>query len=114
MKKDKEFLELFIFGRVQGVYFRKTIKKYAEKLKIYGSIENLANGSVHVIVYAHRDLLEIFLNLCYKGSLFSQIEKIEIKYLSTYTKVFTKFTIIKKDSFLIDQVKSFTHLKKNI
>ena len=51
-------LYLIISGRVQGVGFRWFVQRVAEKLKLVGHAKNLFNGSVEVIAFGERGVLE--------------------------------------------------------
>ena len=48
-------------GRVQGVGFRYTTKDLAKGFDVYGSVKNLADGSVEMQVMGERDEVDDFL-----------------------------------------------------
>ena len=89
-------VELYVYGRVQGVYYRKTIQLYAQKNGITGFIENLENGSVHIIAQGIHTDVALFINLCQKGSLFSRVKKIQHFPMDTPQKKYKEFSIVKK------------------
>ncbi|XP_034097491.2 LOW QUALITY PROTEIN: acylphosphatase-2 [Drosophila albomicans] len=65
-----------IFGRVQGVYFRKHTLKKAKELGLNGWCMNTQNGTVKGILEGPQDLIsEMKLWLQHKGSPRSIIEK---------------------------------------
>jgi acylphosphatase len=47
-----------ITGKVQGVYFRHSTRKEAERLSIAGVARNLPDGSVEVIAQGARDAVD--------------------------------------------------------
>lgn len=47
-------LQIELFGIVQGVCLRETIRKAASQLGLRGSVENRQNGSVLIILDGHR------------------------------------------------------------
>ena len=47
-----------IFGKVQGVFFRDSTRREAQKLHIRGSARNLADGSVEVVAQGGADAME--------------------------------------------------------
>lgn len=49
-------------GKVQGVGFRYTVWRHAERLQICGTAENLADGSVEIYAQGTRDAVEAFLS----------------------------------------------------
>ena len=108
----EQCLNIYIFGRVQGVFYQKTIQKYAKKLSITGYIENNDNGSVYIRAYGSRKILKKILKLCKKGSLFSRVENLHIQWSNTIKNKSTSFIIIKHYSFLRDQINNFCNLIK--
>ncbi|QLB12905.1 acylphosphatase [Bisgaardia hudsonensis] len=56
-----EISKIFIiYGRVQGVGFRYFTWKEAIRLGIKGSVKNLSDGSVQVIVQGNKDNIDLF------------------------------------------------------
>ena len=53
-------LQIFYFGRVQGVGFRYTAKTVATGFEITGTIRNLPDGRVELIAEGSRAELEAF------------------------------------------------------
>lgn len=107
-------IELVVSGRVQGVYYRKTIQLYAQQNNINGFVENLKNGSVHIIASGTLQNLETFIQLCKKGSFFSRVKNIERIDHTTYPETYQAFSIRKTAAFLPDQVRSFSRLITDI
>jgi len=67
-----------VFGRVQGVWYRKYVMQIANTLGFVGYVKNLPNGSVEVVV--NLDLqteLESFVSKLYEGSTFSKVTDVE-------------------------------------
>ena len=58
---------LIIKGEVQGVFFRATAKKIADKLKVTGWIKNTAAGDVEALVTGSQEELNEFINWCKQG-----------------------------------------------
>jgi len=63
-----------VYGRVQGVGFRYFIYKLSEKLKFNGSVKNLSDGSVEIVIDSNRQ--EEILKEIKKGNFFSHVESI--------------------------------------
>ena len=70
-------LSLFVFGRVQGVFFRKTTQKMAIKFNITGWVRNRKDGSVEILAQGEKANLEKFRAWCEVGSSLSKVERIE-------------------------------------
>ncbi|EKD42726.1 MAG: Acylphosphatase [uncultured bacterium] len=60
-------LHLIISGRVQGVAFRAHTQKKAIEMGITGWVKNLPDGSVEVMSYGPKNILEKFLAWCHQG-----------------------------------------------
>ncbi|WP_024954640.1 acylphosphatase [Sulfurospirillum arcachonense] len=70
--------KFIIFGKVQGVWYRKYVMQIAKALGYVGYVKNLKDGSVEVVV--NLDLqseLESFISKLYEGSTFSKVTDIE-------------------------------------
>ena len=73
-------LSMIIFGRVQGVYFRKTTQKQALQQNITGWVRNRKEGTVEVLAQGSEDNLLALLKWCEKGPRFAKVERIEINW----------------------------------
>lgn len=60
-------VHLLIRGEVQGVFYRATAKKNADKLNITGWIKNTAEGDVEAVVSGGEKEIQEFINWCKKG-----------------------------------------------
>ena len=63
-----------VYGRVQGVGFRYFVYQLSEKLKFNGSVKNLSDGSVELVIDSGRQ--EEILKEIKKGNFFSHVENI--------------------------------------
>ena len=92
-----ELYRFIIFGRVQGVYYRKSISQAAMKKQIRGYAKNLPDGTVEVIAELIDDdiddNLEDFLKLLKKGSLLSHVEDISYDLIDDADLVYDGFEI---------------------
>ncbi len=43
-------MQVFVYGNVQGVGFREATHKKATVLNVYGTVQNLKDGSVEIVV----------------------------------------------------------------
>jgi len=70
---------LRISGRVQGVFFRESMRQRAEQLKVTGWVRNCANGTVEAI--AQGDAFEVgrLIEWAQRGPDSAQVEKVEIE-----------------------------------
>ena len=63
----KKHLNLVIFGKVQGVGYRYSLKLKAESLGITGYVMNQQDGSVFVMAQGETTAVENFVKWCYEG-----------------------------------------------
>lgn len=72
-------LDIKVFGRVQGVFFRAFAKEEAEKLGLTGFVANQDDGTVSMAVEGEEKDLEKFVDWCHQGPMLAKVEKVEVK-----------------------------------
>lgn len=72
-------LNIKIFGRVQGVFFRDSVRRKAEEWGIDGFVRNEPDGSVYIEAEGPEEPLEKLVNWCWEGSEMAKVEKVEIE-----------------------------------
>lgn len=85
-------LSMIIFGRVQGVYFRKLTQQQAQRLNITGWVRNRSEGSVEILAQGDEQYLISLLEWCRRGPRFAKVEQIEINWVEQ-TENFSSFEI---------------------
>src|SRR5690349_10975405 len=60
LKMERQRLHVFYSGRVQGVGFRYTVKSVARSFEVAGTVRNLPDGRVELIVEGQSAELEAF------------------------------------------------------
>lgn len=68
---------VFYEGRVQGVGFRWTTKNLARGYEVTGSVRNLPDGRVELLVSGEVDEVEAFLEAIAESDLKSLIKKVD-------------------------------------
>ena len=66
-----------VSGKVQGVFYRKSIKDMASLGHIQGYVKNLPNKKVEVVAYLWEDQVEDFETILKNGSPLSEVEDIQ-------------------------------------
>ena len=66
-----------IKGRVQGVFFRDSTRRVAERLLITGHAINLANGDVEVVCYGEDEALDELEQWLNEGPPMSRVAAVE-------------------------------------
>lgn len=85
-------LNIKIFGRVQGVFFRYSAKDVADSFGINGFIRNEADGTVYMEAEGEESGLDEFLKWCKQGPEMAIIEKVEFNF-SDSVQNFSGFNI---------------------
>ncbi len=88
-----ELYRFFIFGRVQGVFYRKFVSSAAMKRQFRGYVKNLADGSVEVVVELTDEDLEEFMRILKEGSPLSTVENISYEAIADGELVYDGFEI---------------------
>lgn len=71
-------LEIYISGKVQGVFFRANTRKKALQLGLNGTVENLPDGRVRIVVSGEKEELDVFKAWCHQGEPPAEVVKVEI------------------------------------
>ncbi|HLC37578.1 MAG TPA: acylphosphatase [Candidatus Nanoarchaeia archaeon] len=72
-------IHIFIYGHIQGVFFRANIKELALRLKINGWVRNTLDGAVEAVFEGEDKDIEKMLSYCNKGPVGSKVEKVNVK-----------------------------------
>lgn len=74
----KKAVRLYIYGIVQGVFFRAFIKEQAEKLSVKGYIRNKEDGNVEAWFEGDSGKVDEIVKKCKEGPPHSQIKRLDI------------------------------------
>lgn len=86
-------IQLKITGKVQGVFYRQSAKRYAEKLDLKGWIKNMDDGSVLSIIQGVDNNVEQFISWCKVGPEDAFVENVIIENIDHEN--FDKFQIVR-------------------
>lgn len=73
-----EWYKFIISGKVQGVFYRKSVSQAMMKNQYKGYIQNLSDSTVEVVAEILDDDLDTFMHILKEGSVLSSVE--DIKY----------------------------------
>ena len=65
-----------VFGRVQGVWFRKYTSDKAIELDLKGFVKNQLDGSVYIEATGEYEMVEALINWCHDGSPLSNVDDV--------------------------------------
>ena len=89
----KKSIQIKVYGKVQGVWYRASTQRKAEELQIFGFVRNEVDGSVYIEAEGEEIALEALVEWCKEGSPFSKVERLEINQIKT--QHFTDFKILR-------------------
>ena len=81
MDEDKiKEIEVFVSGRVQGVFFRQQTKEEALKLSLSGWVKNEEDGRVKIVAEGQKEKLEQFILWVKKGPPYAKVKEVVVKW----------------------------------
>ncbi|HEY8887098.1 MAG TPA: acylphosphatase [Gallionella sp.] len=72
-------LRLAIHGRVQGVFFRDSMRREAQRLGIAGWVRNRTDGSVEAAVQGEPAAMDAIVRWSYHGPQHARVERVVIE-----------------------------------
>lgn len=70
---------LKITGRVQGVFYRESMRRRANQLGVTGWVRNLADGSVEAVVQGDASAVEQMIEWAHHGPESARVDKVDIE-----------------------------------
>lgn len=74
----KKTVRVYIFGIVQGVFFRNFIKENAVKLNVKGYVRNKDDGSIEIWLEGNSGDVNKMIEICKTGPKNSMIKRLDI------------------------------------
>jgi acylphosphatase len=90
---EKTRVHIFVSGRVQGVFFRRSIKNKAEKLELTGWVNNLADGRLEAVFEGEKEKIEEIIKWAKRGPFLAKVENLEV-IREAYGGEFQNFEIV--------------------
>jgi len=72
-----EYYKIIIWGKVQGVYYRKFVSQALMKKQFKGYIRNINDGTVEVVAEIFDDDFEMFMDILKEGSPLCEVSDIQ-------------------------------------
>ena len=69
---------LRIHGRVQGVWFRESMRVEAERLHVTGWVRNTPDGKVEAVVQGPTEAVKAMIAWAHKGPPMARVDRVEI------------------------------------
>jgi acylphosphatase len=86
-------INVWISGKVQGVWFRESTRREANKLGLSGFVRNMPDGSVYAEVEGTEQALNLFINWCHRGPELAKVSNVEVQ--EGHWQGFTNFEVIR-------------------
>ena len=86
-------IRIFVTGKVQGVFFRQTLKITAKKNNIFGWVKNLKDGRVEAVLEGDTENINRLIEWVHGGPANARVEDVEICN-EDFTGEFSKFDVL--------------------
>ena len=86
-------VRLVVTGRVQGVFFRQSLKAKAIQNDIFGWVKNLQDGSVETVLEGHEESIRTLVEWTHSGPANAIVENVEI-HNEKFNDEFRKFDVL--------------------
>ena len=86
-------MRLFISGKVQGVFFRQTLKAMAKKNGVFGWVRNLNDGRVEAVLEGSVEKVNFLIEWSNGGPANARVENVEI-HNEKFENEFSKFDVL--------------------
>ena len=90
---SKQRVRLFVTGKVQGVFFRQTLKVMAKKNNVFGWVKNLKDGKVESVLEGEGEKIDRLIEWAHSGPANARVEDVEI-HNEKFTEEFLKFDVL--------------------
>ncbi len=70
---------VIIHGKVQGVFFRDSMRRRAEARNVSGWVSNRGDGTVEAALEGRRADIEALLGFCHQGPANAEVERVDIR-----------------------------------
>ena len=86
-------IRLFVTGRVQGVFFRQSLKAKSIQNDVLGWVKNLQDGRVECLLEGNEENISILIKWANSGPANAIVENVEV-HNEKFDNEFTKFDVL--------------------
>lgn len=83
---------VFVSGKVQGVFFRSSTRREAERHDVKGWVRNLRDGRVEAVFEGEKEAVQSLIDFCKEGPPSARVTDLELKW-EDYTGNFEEFRV---------------------
>jgi acylphosphatase len=71
-------LQIRVYGKVQGVWYRGSTKQKADELGLSGLVRNQSDGSVYIEACGEEAVLQQLIDWCWRGPELARVSQVEV------------------------------------
>jgi acylphosphatase len=71
-------LHVIVYGFVQGVFFRDTVRRRAESANVAGWVRNNRDGTVEAVFEGEKDAVERLVAYCRDGPRDARVDRVDV------------------------------------
>lgn len=86
-------VSLYITGRVQGVFYRRSAQKKANELGVTGWVKNLEDGNVEAVAEGRNEAVDEFISWSKQGPLMADVKEVTVRD-SEYKREWDDFKVL--------------------
>jgi len=86
-------VRLFVTGRVQGVFFRQSLKAKSIQNDVFGWVKNLQDGRVECLLEGNEKNISVLVKWAHDGPANAIVENVEV-HNEKFDNEFTKFDVL--------------------
>ena len=86
-------IRIFVTGKVQGVFFRQSLKVMAKKNEIFGWVKNLTDGRVEAVLEGNEEQIGRLLDWAHRGPANARVDDVKICN-EKFANEFSKFDVL--------------------
>jgi acylphosphatase len=86
-------VRLFVTGRVQGVFFRQSLKAKSIQNDVFGWVKNLQDGRVECLLEGNEENISLLVKWANSGPANAIVENVEV-HNEKFDNEFTKFDVL--------------------
>lgn len=79
MSDTMKTLHLVMYGRVQGVWYRDSMRREAEHLGVSGWVRNRSDGAVEAMVQGEAAAVDELVRWAHCGPQLAEVERVEVE-----------------------------------
>ncbi len=76
--KHKARRRVVVHGRVQGVFFRDTVRRLAAQRQVAGWARNVPDGTVEAVFEGDADAVERLVAFCHEGPRGAEVDRVDV------------------------------------